>query len=231
MRYYLRTLEGVGRCLGATFDEFKARIDYRRQSLGQGVRDAVRDELTELYYNGDNSYIGIVNQVKATYGPGTAAALGVMDFENLLEAEAARAAIDARRAAEAQAKAQAEAEAARAAIDARRAAEAQAKAQAEAEARAMIEQANAEAQAEAAVIEEAQQIINEVATMEQEETQTATVEISPVSVHAEHEYTIIDEDANTITYQDETGAVHVEPKAGGALPWLIAGAVALFLIV
>ena len=210
MRYYLRTLEGVGRCLGATFDEFKARIDYRRQSLGQGVRDAVRDELTELYYNGDNSYIGIVNQVKETYGPGTAAALGVMDFENLLEAEAARAAIDARRAAEAQAKAQAEAEA-----------------------RAMIEQANKEAQAEAAAIEEAQQIINEVATMEQEqeETQTATVEISPVSVHAEHEYTIIDEDANTITYQDETGAVHVEPKAGGALPWVIAGAVALFLLV
>ena len=210
MRYYLRTLEGVGRCLGATFDEFKARIDYRRQSLGQGVRDAVRDELTELYYNGDNSYIGIVNQVKETYGPGTAAALGVMDFENLLEAEAARAAIDARRATEAQAKAQAEAEA-----------------------RAMIEQANKEAQAEAAAIEEAQQIINEVATMEQEqeETQTATVEISPVSVHAEHEYTIIDEDANTITYQDETGAVHVEPKAGGALPWVIAGAVALFLLV
>ena len=210
MRYYLRTLEGVGRCLGATFDEFKYRIDYRRQSLGQGVRDAVRDELTELYYNGDNSYIGIVNQVKATYGPGTAAALGVMDFENLLEAEAARAAIDARRAAEAQAKAQAEAEA-----------------------RAMIEQANAEAQAEAAAIEEAQQIINEVATMEQEQeqTQTAAVELSPVSVHAEHEYTIIDEDANTITYQDETGAVHVEPKAGGALPWVIAGAVALFLLV
>lgn len=231
MRYYLRTLEGVGRCLGATFDEFKARIDYRRQTLGQGVRDAVRDELTELYYNGDKSYIGIINQVKATYGPGTAAALGVMDFENLLEAEAARASIDARRAAEAQAKAQAEAEAARASIDARRAADEQAKAQAEAEARAMIEQANAEAQAEAAAIEEAQQIINEVATMEQEETQTATVEISPVSVHAEHEYTIIDEDANTITYQDETGAVHVEPKAGGALPWVIAGAVALFLLV
>lgn len=57
------------------------------------------------------------------------------------------------------------------------------------------------------------------------------INLTETPVYSEHEYTIIDEDANTITYQDETGAVHVEPKAGRALPWIIAGAVALFALV
>lgn len=68
---------------------------------------------------------------------------------------------------------------------------------------------------------------SEVKKMEEE---NEVINISPVVVSSEHEYTIIEEDSNTITYQDETGKIYIEPKAGNAWPWIIAGGVALLLL-
>lgn len=64
---------------------------------------------------------------------------------------------------------------------------------------------------------------------EVEKMNEQNIDISPVVISSQHEYTIIDEDDNTITYQDETGAVYVEPKASAATWLILAAAAALFL--
>lgn len=69
---------------------------------------------------------------------------------------------------------------------------------------------------------ELKEIVNEVEPMNELQVENQVVESLPT-------YTIIDETADSITYEDEAGNVHVEPKASAA-PWLIlAAAAALFL--
>lgn len=67
-------------------------------------------------------------------------------------------------------------------------------------------------------------VVNEVEPMQDITIENQVVESLPT-------YTIIDETAESITYEDEAGNIHVEPKASeSAAPWLIlAAAAALFL--
>ena len=117
------------------------------------------------------------------------------------EAEAERDALDARKRAdkarrEAEA-AQAEAEAERDALDARKRADKE---------RREAEAAQADAAA-AQAAEEAEQIINEVETMPNQ-----NIEIGTQVISSGHEYTVIDETPTTIVYEDESGKMYVEEK-------------------
>lgn len=142
-----------------------------------------------------------------------------------------RRAADERRRREAAANLE-EAEAIRAEIDARHAADEQARAERE---RAEAEQElvyddidyrraqDEEREREEQVKREIEEFLKEGEQMQQDITlENQVVESTPT-------YTIIDETADSITYEDEAGNIHIEPKASAA-PWLIlAAAAALFL--
>ena len=127
---------------------------------------------------------------------------------NLEEAEAIRAEIDARRAADEQARiererAEAEQELVYDEIDYRRA-------------------QDEEREREEQVKREIEEFLKEGEQMQDITIENQVIESTPT-------YTIIDETADSITYEDEAGNVHIEPKASAA-PWLIlAAAAALFL--
>lgn len=59
---------------------------------------------------------------------------------------------------------------------------------------------------------------------------TPTVDLQTQLVTSGSEFTVIDETDETISYVDETGALHVEQKAKSGLGWLIAAAAAFFLL-
>lgn len=85
---------------------------------------------------------------------------------------------------------------------------------------------------------EVQQHINEGNSMTEDEElkylqfqeKTPTVDLQTQLVTSGSEFTVIDETDETISYVDETGALHVEQKAKSGLGWLIAAAAALFLL-
>ena len=89
---------------------------------------------------------------------------------------------------------------------------------------------------EARAISEAEQIINRGETMIEAKVNDivntdSEVEIEPVIVDSLPEYSIIDEDETSITYEDEAGGVHTIPKAKtSAAPWLLAAAAAVFFL-
>lgn len=126
-----------------------------------------------------------------------------------------------------------EAEAIRAIIDARRAADEQARAErerAEAAQQLVYDEIDYR-RAQDEELEREEQVKREIEEFEREgekmNEQDLTLENQIVT--STPVYTIIDETADSITYEDEAGNVHVEPKASAA-PWLIlAAAAALFL--
>lgn len=59
---------------------------------------------------------------------------------------------------------------------------------------------------------------------------TRTVDLDTQLVTSGSEFTVVDETDETISYVDETGALHVEQKAKSGLGWLIAAAAAFFLL-
>lgn len=144
--------------------------------------------------------------------------------------------IDKRRAADEQRRREAaanlaEAEAIRAEIDARRAADEQAR----------IERERAEAEQELVYDdidyrraqdeerEREEQVKREIEEFLKEGEQMQDITLENQVIESTPNYTIIDETADSITYEDEAGNVHIEPKASAA-PWLIlAAAAALFL--
>lgn len=144
--------------------------------------------------------------------------------------------IDQRRAAEEQRRREAEAnleeaEAIRSGIDARRAADEQARIErerAEAEQELVYDEIDySRAQDEEREREE--QVKREIEEFLKEGEQMQDITIENQVVESIPTYTIIDETADSITYEDEAGNVHIEPKASAA-PWLIlAAAAALFL--
>lgn len=89
---------------------------------------------------------------------------------------------------------------------------------------------------EARAIAEAEQIINRGETMTEAKVNDvfntdSEIEIEPVIVDSLPEYSIIDEDETSITYEDEAGGVHTIPKAKtSAAPWLLAAAAAVFFL-
>ena len=146
------------------------------------------------------------------------------------EAEAERAAIDERkrRDREERERLQAEAEAERAAIDERK--------RRDREEREQLQQ-------QQEVFVEANEIINEGNTMEEAKEQaylhfqeliptstTDNINLNTQLVTSGSEFTVVDETDETISYVDETGALHVEQKAKSGLGWLIVAAAAFFLL-
>ena len=125
-----------------------------------------------------------------------------------------------------------EAEAIRAEIDARRAADEQARIErerAEAEQELVYDEIDyrrtqdEEREREEQVKREIEEFLKDGEQMQQDITiENQVVESTPT-------YTIIDETADSITYEDEAGYIHIEPKAASAAPWLILAAAALFL--
>ena len=227
MRYYLRTLEGVGP-LGMTAIDFRNRIGYRREEFKQDLETAVYYQLWEIIETeGAENYELMRYFLRANYKNEPAVMRAIDRVENELEAEAQRAAIDAQRAEDERRKAEAEAEAQRAAIDAKRAEDERRKAEAEAEAqRAAIDAKRAaEAQQAAAIVEEAENVINEGTTMNE------NIEIGTQLITSGKEYTIIDETEKTISYVDENGELHVIEKTDDGWGWILAAAIgALFII-
>ena len=144
--------------------------------------------------------------------------------------------IDQRRAADEQRRREAaanleEAEAIRAEIDARRAADEQARIErerAEAEQQLVYDDIDYR-RAQDEEREREEQVKREIEEFLKEGEQMQDITLENQVVESTPTYTIIDETADSITYEDEAGNVHVEPKASAA-PWLIlAAAAALFL--
>ena len=201
------------------------------------------------YYNGLTDYRRYMAELNRAQAPEALALAQAAAAQNqLIEAERQKAIaeaeqeliyydIDQRRAADEQRRREAaanleEAEAIRAEIDARRAADEQARIErerAEAEQQLVYDDIDyrraqdEEREREEQVEREIEEFLKEGEQMQQDITiENQVVESTPT-------YTIIDETADSITYEDEAGNIHVEPKAS-AVPWLIlAATAALFL--
>lgn len=219
--YYLRTLEGV-RPVGASYVQIKENVANRRYNMGEDLETAVYNELAAILENEGEETARYMIHVLRSYHPEELAVLhACARIENELEAEAARAALDAQRARDYAIKAQAEAEANRDYWDALRARDEQQREQAAA-------QQAQPAEPEAAAIEQAEQIINE-----------GEMDITEQVVNATPEYTAISETAETVFATDETGAPAVFTRAewdamqgkkdAGGWP-LVLAAVALFAL-
>lgn len=201
------------------------------------------------FYNGLTDYRRYMAELNRAQAPEALALAQAAAAQNqLIEAERQKAIaeaeqeliyydIDQRRAADEQRRREAaanleEAEAIRAEIDARRAADEQARIErerAEAEQELVYDEIDyrraqdEEREREEQVAREIEEFLKEGEQMQQDITlENQVVESTPT-------YTIIDETADSITYEDEAGDIHVEPKASAA-PWLIlVAAAALFL--
>ena len=209
-----------------TINEFINKIGYRRETLKQDLTNAVYSELVEIYDSGDTEYLnGVLNYLKTTHYNEKGVILGIENFNNYVEAVEQRAALDARRAADAQRRAIEEAEAIRAEIDARRAADAQARAIEEAEA-IRAEETEKQAQGEDMTEEEYLKFQEKVATGVNTGTQV---------INADLEYTVIpgSETEETVAVEDQYGQMHIikKPESGTGLAWLLGlGAAALFFL-
>lgn len=57
------------------------------------------------------------------------------------------------------------------------------------------------------------------------------IEVSPQVVSSEHEYFIVEETDDYISYTDETGKLYVDPKPkSSGLGWIVAAAAAFLLL-
>ena len=77
----------------------------------------------------------------------------------------------------------------------------------------------------AAAVEEAEEILNEGVEMNDN-----YIELPGQTITSIPEYNLLWEDSESITYEDENGEIHTEPKAKSGAGWLLAGAALLFLL-
>ena len=224
------------------------RENRLNENLQKIIIGSIEREPGTDFYNGLTDYRRYMSELnRETDAYALALAQAAATQNRIIEAERQRAIaegeqelvyydIDQRRAAEEQRRREAaanleEAEAIRAEIDARRAADEKARYERE---RAEAEQEivyddidyrrakDEEREREELVKREIEEFMKEGEEMQDITLENQVIESTPT-------YTIIDETADSITYEDEAGNVHVEPKASAA-PWLIlAAAAALFL--
>lgn len=201
------------------------------------------------FYNGLTDYRRYMSELNRAQDPEALALAQAAAAQNqLIEAERQKAIaeaeqelvyydIDQRRAAEEQRRREAaanleEAEAIRAEIDARRAADEQARIErerAEAEQELVYDEIDYR-RAQDEEREREEQVKREIEEFLKEGEQMQDITLENQVVESTPTYTIIDETTDSITYEDEAGNVHVEPKAASAAPWLIlAAAAALFM--
>lgn len=200
------------------------------------------------YYNGLTDYRRYMAELNRAQEPEALALAQAAAAQNqLIEAERQKAIaeaeqelvyydIDQRRAADEQRRREAaanleEAEAIRAGIDARRAADEKAREERErAEAEQEIIYSDIDyRRAQDEEREREEQVKREIEEFMKEGEQMQDLTLENQVIESTPTYTIIDETDESITYEDEAGNVHIEPKASAA-PWFIlAGAAALFL--
>ena len=224
------------------------RENRLNENLQKIIIGSIEREPGTDFYNGLTDYrryMAELNRAQAAEALALAQAAAAQN--QLIEAERQKAIaeaeqelvyydIDQRRAADEQRRREAaanleEAEAIRAEIDARRAADEQAR----------IERERAEAEQELVYDdidyrraqdeerEREEQVKLEIDEFLKEGEQMQDITLENQVIESTPTYTIIDETADSITYEDEAGNVHIEPKASAA-PWLIlAAAAALFL--
>lgn len=238
MNYFLRTLEGLGDVTGGVVNTFLENYvsRYMNENLLDrhffAFRDFVNDYPDMVYKSLVNEIIKYVRGLEGQWGQtgwaklaDNMAAWYTQFLRKSRDEQAAQE--QAAQYEEAMKERAAAIEAAQEAEESRRRQAEQAQEQAAAAARAYSEAMKARpvdeiAKAQAEAVEQANEIINEVKPMQDITLENQVIESTPT-------YTIIDETAESITYEDEAGNVHVEPKASAA-PWLIlAAAAALFL--
>ena len=246
MNYFLRTLEGLGytnpylsspyvkyfndifREISAPsvseryFETFKRFVKSypEKNILDRAVKDVLNYIKDFENTPGQSGWVQIANNLSGWYTRYLRE-----NYQKTFDREGYEEAMKAQ--AEAMQQAQAEAlEQAQAGEETRRRQAEQAREDAAAAARAYSEamkaQAEAMEQAQAEAVEQANEIINEGATMQELTLENQVIESTPT-------YTIIDETADSITYEDEAGNVHIEPKSNAATWLIIAAAAALFL--
>ena len=264
MKYYLRTLEGVGRCFGGVlFDEFYNRFSIILSSTKDrklATFNALK-QMREIYKDADFSEI--YQAIDERYNKDPNNYYNVYEGKEAFLIDESRKKQQAQAQEDAQRQAEAIAEAERAQKEAERAEAERLEQEEEAKAAAAeirrYEELREEIAADLEYINngqiiiytpEALQIYKELTGRDYSEVlarhdeareayesevkmqeENKSIEISPVIVSSGHEYTIIEEDENSITYQDETGEIHIEQKAGSVWPWVLAGAAALFFLV
>lgn len=224
------------------------RENRLNENLQKIIIGSIEREPGTDYYNGLTDYRRYMAELNRTQDPEALALAQAAAAQNqLIEAERQKAIaeaeqelvyfdIDQRRAADEQRRREAaanleEAEAIRAEIDARRAADEQARIErerAEAEQELVYDEIDYR-RAQDEEREREEQVKREIEEFLKEGEQMQDITIENQVIESTPTYTIIDETADSITYEDEAGNVHVEPKASAA-PWLIlAAAAALFL--
>lgn len=239
--YGISTREAVFRWL---------RENRLNENLQKIIIGSLEREPGTDYYNGLTDYRRYMAELNREQDPEALALAQAAAAQNkLIEAERQKAIaeaeqelvyfdIDQRRAADEQRRREAEAnleeaEAIRAGIDARRAADEQARIErerAEAEQELVYDEIDYN-RAQDEEREREEQVKREIEEFLKEGEQMQEITIENQVVESTPTYTIIDETADSFTYEDEAGNIHVEPKAStSAAPWLIlAAAAALFL--
>lgn len=224
------------------------RENRLNENLQKIIIGSIEREPGTDFYNGLTDYRRYLAELNREQDPEALALAQAAAAQNkLIEAERQKAIaeaeqelvyydIDQRRAADEQRRREAaanlaEAEAIRAEIDARRAADEQARAErerAEAEQQLVYDDIDYR-RAQDEEREREEQVKREIEEFLKEGEQMQDITLENQVIESTPTYTIIDETADSITYEDEAGNIHVEPKASAA-PWLIlAAAAALFL--
>lgn len=200
MNYYLRTLEGLGRCLAGLDDIQKNFLNNSLKRNFEETNDlqkAVYNTIKNAVYYQDYNLDDIVSWLLEGYKDSIQEPL-IKEAIRLYKVYESRQ-------------------------------RQQAQAQEQASEQAAAERSAKEVEPMTATITDSVEYStdNEVITMNDE-----NIEVGPVVVPSAHEYTYLWEDEKSITYQDETGEIHTEPKAeNSAAPWLIAVAAALLFLV
>lgn len=224
MSYYLRTLEGISRPLGGWFLE--AFLNIYRSNLGKyedrkantyyslvDFREQFpRESFEEIYNYIREKYEENPNNYGQTY-EGMKAFISMESRKQQAEAAAAAAARQAEARAEAMREQEEEAAAAR---------------QAESEALEIIN--------EGEQMSDYKQHMNDFVQMAVEDRKNLIVsqnlELPETTISEFPEYSVLWEDENSITYQDdETGEVHTDPKAKSGAGWILAAAAGLLLLI
>jgi hypothetical protein len=224
------------------------RENRLNENLQKIIIGSIEREPGTDYYNGLTDYRRYLAELNREQDAEALALAQAAAAQNkLIEAERQKAIaeaeqelvyfdIDQRRAADEQRRREAaanlaEAEAIRDEIDARRAADEQARAErerAEAEQQLVYDDIDYR-RAQDEEREREEQVKREIEEFLKEGEQMQDITLENQVIESTPNYTIIDETADSITYEDEAGNVHIEPKASAA-PWLIlAAAAALFL--
>ena len=226
MSYYLRTLEGLARPLGALslLDEYK-ELYNKKLNAGADMGTAIFKALQNLYaLHPLDEFTDVYNYLYSIDGQN-----GISGHTQIVDNFISwRSRVKQQTQASAQASAQAAAY--KAAMERKQQEEADAAA-IEAEEKRIIAAQRAEQAASeqaAAYAAAREQGFEEPKTKEGENMEQINIDTQLIT--SGKEYTLIDETENTISYVDENGKLYIEQKAKPVWPWILAAVAGFFLL-